>query len=327
MSFDLTTQFGSLELKSPIIVGSCPMTAQELQRIAMVSNGAGAIAMPSLFEEHFSNTAARPEQNLDDYLRLVEQASQQLSIPVIASISGGSSTPWENVVAKIESAGAHAIEFSFRQSNPRVYRGPREIEDSIVESAKRINDLVSIPLIVKLTRNYTSIGDLGRQLNNYVQGLVLFGRAPVIDIELDSLKLSSSWGLTQPGSIVQSLESIMGVRANCPELPLAACGGIDTSIDLIKALLAGANAAMITSSIYRNGASAIGSMIEGLKCYMERHEMNSMAELARRNLASSQDAGNHCSYEELVLASQDRAMATDSPTFECDRWGHPRSSK
>lgn len=51
MNADLTTQFGDLTLKSPIVVGACPMTAFDLTRIAMVSSGAGAIVLPSLFDE------------------------------------------------------------------------------------------------------------------------------------------------------------------------------------------------------------------------------------------------------------------------------------
>lgn len=51
MTIDLTTQFGNLNLKSPIVVGACPMTAHELTRIALMSSGAGAIVLPSLFDE------------------------------------------------------------------------------------------------------------------------------------------------------------------------------------------------------------------------------------------------------------------------------------
>lgn len=52
MTLDLSTNFGGLKLRSPIIVGSCPLTANTQNRIAMESAGAGAVVLPSLLEEH-----------------------------------------------------------------------------------------------------------------------------------------------------------------------------------------------------------------------------------------------------------------------------------
>ena len=51
MSIDLTTLHGPIEISSPVVVGACPLTASKLQQIALVSSGAGAIVLPSLFEE------------------------------------------------------------------------------------------------------------------------------------------------------------------------------------------------------------------------------------------------------------------------------------
>ena len=51
MSIDLSTSFGGLHLQAPIVVGSCPMTAEEPSQVALVSAGAGAIVLPSLFQE------------------------------------------------------------------------------------------------------------------------------------------------------------------------------------------------------------------------------------------------------------------------------------
>ena len=57
MPVDITTQFGELTLCSPIVIGACPMTAQELTRIALISAGAGAIVLP--FSEEMARTYSR----------------------------------------------------------------------------------------------------------------------------------------------------------------------------------------------------------------------------------------------------------------------------
>ena len=51
MSIDLSTNYGSLRLCSPIVVGSCLLTAEGPTQVAIVSAGAGAIVLPSIFQE------------------------------------------------------------------------------------------------------------------------------------------------------------------------------------------------------------------------------------------------------------------------------------
>ena len=49
MSIDLSTRYGTLELKSPVIIRACPLTAETLMRISLASAGVGAMVLPSLF--------------------------------------------------------------------------------------------------------------------------------------------------------------------------------------------------------------------------------------------------------------------------------------
>ena len=63
MSFDVSVNYGGLMLRSPIVVGACPLTENEQTRVAIESAGAGAIVLPSLFEEHvirWSEKIGRP---------------------------------------------------------------------------------------------------------------------------------------------------------------------------------------------------------------------------------------------------------------------------
>lgn len=324
MSFALSTNLGPLHLRSPVIVGSCPLSAIELQRIAMVSNHAGAIALPSLDEEDCKGSQVDGvNKKVDEYLRLVERAKSNTSVPIIASLSGTCLKAWHRIAKRIEAAGADALELSVRQPNPNQFASPTAIEDAIVACAGVIHEAVGIPLFVKLTRGYTSIPHIAKRLEPTVQGLVMFGREPVIDIQLDSMAFHTDWGLTPAGSIVQSLESIIRVRSLCPELPLTASGGIRNSEDVIKALLAGANAVMITSAIYREGATVIRTLIEGLSRFMESHEMISIAELKQQTPELS-SVSSHPSYAEVAEPVKNySAQHSDiASSRDADRWGH-----
>ena len=315
MSIDLTTHIGNLELRSPIIVGSCPMTTDEIQRISMISNGAGAIVLPSL--------QVGSQESINNYLEQLKQITKQKGVPVFASVRTGiKKKDCIELTSKLEESGASAIELSIIGCNSSVV-DPRKFEDDLVELTEQVDQAIDIPLILKLTRNFTSISALAERLCPYVQGIVMFGRSPVIDIELDNISISRHWGLTQPGLVVTSLEPIMRTRTAFQGMPLIACGGIGSSEDLIKAILAGANAAMVTSVLYRNGTAAIGILRDGLIRFMSDQGVSNIADLqalcpelndSDNSLSSYYDTSDHAQTVEKL--SQDTAI-------KCDRFGHP----
>ncbi len=352
MPIDLTTEYGTLHLRSPIIIGACPLTAQEMSRIALVSAGAGAIVLPSLFEEQirtwnqkqgFRATLSTPNEpvpkqvkqlrnavihDADSYLDLVKHASAEVSIPVIASINGAPHGNWLDFTKRLESAGATAIEFNIRLAATRHCPDPSEVENSIVDAVQKISEIIAIPLFVKLGRQYTSLSHLAHRLLFKAQGLVLFGQAPEFDISLENFQVVSRWGFSEPGSIASSFESIMRVHAIAPEMPLAASGGIGSSSDLVKVLLAGADAAMVTSAVYRDGPDIIASWLDSLGIFLERHDMGSLKELRNRRPKLFSDEDIRAFYVKALSSQPDPYLIRSANrTLECDRWGHIKTSK
>lgn len=329
MSFDLSTHYGNLQLGSPIIVGSCPLAAEKLQQIAMITNGAAAIVLPSLPEEHLGGDAESSGElsSVNDYLNLIDNTKNRMTDPVIASFSGTRSADWASVARKMELAGADGIEFSVRQPKPDRTLDSATIEKSIVDCCAAIKQEISIPLFVKLTNSYTSIGHLAGRLQPTADGLTLFGRSPAMDIELDRLTQFSKWRLSERGSIVQSLESLVHVNTTVPELSIAASGGIRNCSDLIKALLTGADAVMITSAIYHDGASVIGSLLDGLTHFMEQHHIHSIDELKTLRPEFNAMQSSY-SVDPLPIEGDFAAVAekTRVPVVS-DRWGHAKSAE
>lgn len=346
MTLNLSTNYGGLQLRSPIIVGSCPMTANPQNWIAMENAGAGAIVLPSLFEEHIvawrlKNGQDVTEQQerlidqvdlvtqkalmsaLDSYLSLVSRASTRSSLPVIASLNGTSDGDWFGIASELQAAGADAIELNIQHGTFRRYRQPHEREQDIVQLVRRLRQSISVPLFLKLHREHTSLESLARQIVSGVQGLVLFTRDPEIDISLHDFKIKKSWGLSSPSSISPALEALISVHAQCPAMSLAGSGGITHPEDVIKVLLAGADTAMIVSAVYRHGPDVIRTMRDGLIQFMESNRMQSLNELqSRRPIEfSSEDDRRH-----LIGGISDGfgliTPVAAPPTMECDRWGH-----
>lgn len=314
MSIDLTTKIGKLQLRSPLIVGSCPMTTDSIQRIAMISNGVGAIVLPSF------NTLCN--ESVDEYLNQLNNIAEPNNIPVFASVRTSiECRDWFDLPAQLENAGAAAIELSLEGCNSDV-ADPRKLEDDLVELTRQVDIGIDIPLYLKLTRNFTSISNLAERLRPHVQGIVMFGRSPVIDIELENMSIAKKWGLTQPGSVVNILEPMIRTRKALPEMPLVACGGIGNSEDLIKSILAGANAAMVTSALYRNGTVALGVLRDGLIKFMSDHGVSSISELQALcpSLVDSTDVIQSNSIQSKNQDGPDVSGAISE--LKCDRFGH-----
>lgn len=349
MSIDLSTEFGGLWLRSPIIVGACPMTANAQNRVAIENAGAGAVVLPSLLEEHVIAWKARHGRSLDEreqrllenttkfakdtlipdvetYLSIVNRASVQSSLPIIASLNGQSDGDWLDFAGELQAAGASAIELNIHHRNVSDYDDPRQLEDQVVELAKTINESITVPLFLKLHREYASVGHLARRLVSGAQGLILYARDPEINIALDSLELETSWELTPPGDISETLRGVMSVYNLCPAMPLVASGGIGRPKDLIKVLLGGADAGAIVSAVYREGPDVIRIMRDGLIQFMESHRFSSLNEIQpKRPLESSNE-------EERIkwikgLSVQPMFVENENSVVEhvikADKWGHP----
>lgn len=347
MSLDLNVNYGGLQLRSPIIVGSCPMTANFQNRIAMENAGAGAIVLPSLFEEHIiawkikkgGSVSEREERlinrvdivtqktlipDVETYLSIVNQASVQSSIPVIASLNGVSDGDWLDFAGELQVTGASAIELNVDLGCSGMYDSPREAEDKVVSLARTIGASISVPLFLKLHREYTSVAQLARRLVSGVQGLVLYARDPEIDITLHDCKLKTNWGLSAPGTISPSLRALMSVYGYCPTMPLAANGGIARPEDVIKVLLGGADAAMVVSAVYREGPDVIRNMLDGLTQFMECNRLRSLNELrARRPLEFDSEGDRVSVIAGLTGNSQTATCPPYQPVIESDSWGHP----
>ena len=336
MAIDLQTNYGGLILPSPIVVGASPMTAQESTRIALTTAGAGAIVLPSLHQEEVLGWRATtqcddvdrdkdsPIIDAESYLGLVRRAVTGSPIPIIASLNGTTANQWVDFASQLEDAGAHAIELNIHRTMPQLYDGPREIEETIVQSVILINQAVEIPVFVKVGREFTSVSHLATKLLSGANAMVLHGRCPDVDICLDDFGQTVSWGLSSRSQLGQTLASLLRVHQFCPAMPLAACGGISESSDVIKVLLSGAEVAMVVSAMYREGTDVIRQMVDGLRSFLEQKHLTDLDGLRELRPKSSSPAEQRQDYKSTLAASPDRdTIFAHSAQIKGDRFGHP----
>jgi dihydroorotate dehydrogenase (fumarate) len=293
---DLRTRYLGLDLRSPLVASSSPLTGSLDGLRRLEAAGAGAVVLPSLFEEELAPhgherpppPGAGPGDRAgygagpDAYLSLVNQARQALSIPVIASLNGVSRGGWSAYATRLEEAGAHALELNVYYVSSRPGLSGSDVEWHYLDVVRAVRRATSLPLAVKLSPYFSSLVNLAGQLvESGADGLVLFNRfyQPDLDIEamevLPALELSTSVELRLPLRWIAILHRRHRVS-------LAASTGVHTATDVLKVLLAGADVAMMTSALLRNGPDHLRPVEIQVRDWMDRHGYETLDQLRGR---------------------------------------------
>ena len=292
----LETTFAGLKLKNPFIVSSCNLTSSAEKNKKWEDAGAGAVVLKSLFEEEIEaeadwmNEGTHAEEldylqtyqrahRLEEYLRLIKETKAVCTIPVIASINCYQLTGWTDFAKQIEKAGADAIELNIMSVCSELDYEYGAYERLHIEIAKKIKQVVSLPIIVKLGRNLTSPIPLIHQLYAHgVAGVVLFNRMASPDFNIDTLKFANAEALGHPSDLYESLRWIGLASERVPALSYAASGGVADGTGIVKALLAGASAVEVCSALYRNRVSQVQEMLAFLSEWMVQHNYTKVSD-------------------------------------------------
>jgi dihydroorotate dehydrogenase (fumarate) len=213
------------------------------------------------------------------YLTLVSRAKKELTVPVVASLNGVSRGGWVRYASRLEQAGADALELNVYYVSSRPGLSGSEVEWHYLDVVRAVRQAIGIPLAVKLSPYFSSMANMAGQLVEAgANGLVLFNRfyQPDLDIEAmevqPALELSSSTELRLPLRWIAILHRRFGVS-------LAASTGIHTATDVLKVLLAGADVAMMTSALLRNGPDHLRSVEVEVRDWMDRHGYETVGQL------------------------------------------------
>ncbi|MDK9705707.1 MAG: dihydroorotate dehydrogenase-like protein [Desulforhopalus sp.] len=296
---DLSTKYLGLDLKNPIIVGSCGFTNSLTKIKELADNQAGAIVLKSLFEEQIqaeysanlkSYTADYPGASdyireytrgneVEAYLKLIAEAKKAVQIPIIASINCVSANEWVSFAKAVEQEGADAIELnvSLLPSNPKITSADNE--KKYAEIINCIGELVSIPLALKMSHYSASLANLIQKLSwiKKVGGFVLFNRYYTPDIDIEKMVVKSAEMFSNPSEGCNSLRWIALMYGHIDK-DLVASTGVHDSEGLVKQLLAGATAVQVVSTIYKNGVGQIPAMLAGLDEWMTRKSYTNLTE-------------------------------------------------
>jgi dihydroorotate dehydrogenase (fumarate) len=201
---------------------------------------------------------------------------------------------WAGLLAE---AGADAIELNLYRVAADPTRTAAEVEASDLEIVAAVADAVDIPVAVKLSPYYSAMANFAASVAGAgASGLVLFNRFYQPDLDLDELDVVPRLELSQPWELRLPLRWIAILRPQLgPGTALAATSGIASGADVVKALMVGADVAMMTSAVLRSGPARIAAVEHELRAWMDEHGYESTDQL--RGSATNTAVADHSAYE------------------------------
>lgn len=155
----------------------------------------------------------------------------------------------------------------------------RDIEAHFLDIVKAICGGSGLPVAIKLTPYLSSIGHFAVTLVEHgAAGLVLFNRLMEPDIDLLQMKLTDTLELSDFAELRLPLLWI-AMLAGRTGGSLAISTGVRTVDDVVKSLLAGADAVMTTSALLRDGIGYMSTLTTGLRDWMEGREIASLEDM------------------------------------------------
>jgi dihydroorotate dehydrogenase (fumarate) len=299
---ELATNYMGLGLRNPLVASPSPLsrTLEGVERLA--DAGVGAVVLYSLFEEQLRRQAELDAllieagtdsfgealsyfPALDDgdqgprrYLSLLERAAGAVDVPVIGSLNGVTPGGWATYARAMQNAGAAAIELNIYYVPGDVHVSGRDVEQRHLDVLARVKDAVTVPVAVKLSSHFSSIGAMVTALDGAgADGLVLFNRFLQPDIDADSLAVIPGVGLSSAAEARLPRTWIALLRGRV-RASLAATSGVEEAVDVVKYVLAGADVVMSTSALLRHGPEHAGVLLGGLTAWMDGHGFTSVSD-------------------------------------------------
>jgi dihydroorotate dehydrogenase (NAD+) catalytic subunit len=204
-------------------------------------------------------------------------------VPVIVNIAGESTDDYARLAARLDGvAGVRGLEVNI--GCPNVKSGGMEFGTdpraaaSVTAAVKKAS---SLPVIVKLTPNVTSIVEIAEAVADAgADALCLINtlRGMAIDVSTRKPSLGNICGGLS-GPAIKPVALYMAYQvAGRVKLPIVGCGGIMSAQDALEFIMAGASAVEVGTAQFVN-PRALLDVLEGIEEFMRHEGVKDISEL------------------------------------------------
>ncbi|CAK7078441.1 4Fe-4S binding protein [Tissierella carlieri] len=274
-----------VQLKSPIIIGSGPLSYSAEGMRILSDAGAGAVVTKTIRKERAINPAPHMVRSTNNSLinnekwtdfepeRWINEELPKLKKMGVITIASVGHTLEESseLVEKVEKAGADIIELvSYDYTD-------------LIPMVKDTKNRVKIPVIAKLPPMIENIGDFCKELEeagvDAITACDSVGPAFRIDIETGRPLLGGNGFGWLTGEVIKpiTLHKIYEIRKKV-KVPIIGLGGCMSGADAVEMVMAGANFIGVCTAPILRGESVIGKIFNDFKAHLERLGYNSIEE-------------------------------------------------
>jgi dihydroorotate dehydrogenase (fumarate) len=311
---NLQTSYLGLNLRNPLIAGSCGLTNSVSNIREMASKGVGAVVIKSLFEEQINietKNAIKSEEGevktftqapdklfgkriydydeaysyifdyakanaLEKYLAFLTEAKTSVDIPVIASINCISNQNWHSFAKKIQDTKVDALELNIYILPSDWRRSGEDNERIYFDIIREVRNFVDIPVAIKIGYYFSSMVQSIKKLSESgIKGLVLFNRPYNTDFNIDKIGLGQGLVFSSNDEHTHTLRWISILSGNV-KCDLSASTGVHDYKAFIKMLLAGATTVQIASALYKKGFDVIPEILKNTVEWMKKHNFETV---------------------------------------------------
>ncbi len=329
MKLNLSTSYGGLVLKNPIVIGASNIVTDVHNLVKLEEAGAAAIVYKSLFEEQIElesfqlHEAQESLSNIDaehssflpptrhagpaEHLRQLKEAKKEISIPLIGSLNCVNNDTWLEYALKMEDTGIDALELNFYHNNSNAETSSEQIEAKQLRTLEIIRAAVRLPLFIKLSPFYSNtLRHISRMDQIGVDGFVLFNRffQPDIDIEKEEHHYPYNFSTESDSKLALRFAGLLYKKIRGS---IISNTGIFSGKDVIKMILAGANATQVVSVVYKRGISTITTMLAEIESWMERKGYDSLIDFQGKLSKESLDdpfVYKRAQYVDILMKSE-----------------------
>ncbi len=296
---NLTVGFGGLKFKNPIIAASGTFSyGVEFEDVVTLDKLGGFVVKglsrepmpgnppPRLFETAAGMLNSIGLQNIGAEAFLKDKLPhlrKLKNVNVIANVFGNSRKDYEAVIRMLNDGDGIAA-YELNVSCPNTKRGGIAFGTEpgmLMELVAMCKSAARRPLIVKLSPNVTSIGQMARAAADAgadAVSLVNTFTAMAIDAETRKPRISTiTGGLSGPAIKPIALRMVYEA-SHAVDIPVIGIGGISTAEDVIEYMLAGAAAVEVGTANYWDPC-ATEKLVDALESWCFEHNIENITDL------------------------------------------------
>jgi dihydropyrimidine dehydrogenase (NAD+) subunit PreA len=311
----LSVEFAGIEFENPFLLSSAPPAKDGSQIKRAIENGWGGAVTKSLLLVPDKNTRPRlgflklgkkmigmsniemaTELSLDRWKKEIAIAKES-GAPILGSIMADSNPEnWVKLTKIVEDTKIDMLELnvSCPHMSPEKHMGALIGQDSKLTSliTKNVKENCSIPVMVKLTPNVTSVPVITRAakkggadaISAINTVLSLIGVDIETGIPMPSSQGKSSFGgYSGPGVRPIALRVVAEI-AQTVDLPISGIGGVDSWKSAVEFMMVGATTVQVCTAIMWRGYKIVENWKKNLLKFMEEKGYNSMNDFIGKSL-------------------------------------------